>query len=112
MIDRFDHSKFAMCPLCKGKKRIRLNMDRNLGRVRVSTALLVQALGFPEGTEVVACFGERAGYPGDIDLVLEHPDLPPVGEAGEAPELSPTFEIVGPKPASYLKVDWGLNKKD
>lgn len=88
-------------------------------KIRISTHLILQALGFPEGTEVRACYGERAGYPGEIDLIVTHPDLDEVAEGAEAPLMVPEITFVYPaeqlgdgdpyvRPQpSFTLFDWG-----
>lgn len=90
--------------------RIELNdgPGRRIGLVVVSTHLLLDALAFPEGTTIVACYGEGAAWPGEITLAVEHPDLPITPE-GSSPHLRPTLHVTGPRPASYITFDWNLN---
>jgi hypothetical protein len=68
-------------------------MSKRMARVRITTDLILQALHFPAGARVLACYGERAAYPGDIELVVEHDELPEVAEGGEAPLMKPVITI-------------------
>lgn len=60
----------------------------NIGRVKISVKLILDSLHFPEGTEVLACNGEGAAYPGEIELVVRHKDLPLVKKDRQIPLLS------------------------
>lgn len=87
-------------------------MAKNLARVRLSTDLILQALAFPEGTTVIACDGERAGYPGDIDLIVHHPDLPVTPELAFAPLTTPIHKLINKPPSAFFEFDWNLPDGD
>lgn len=86
-----------------------MKKHRRLGRVRVSTDLILEALGFPEGTMIIACYGERAGHPGDVDFIVHHNDLPKTPEGGEAIEINPHLTITHEDaPKHWIDFSWGL----
>jgi len=78
--------------------------------VKVSTHLILDALAFPEGSEIEACLGERAPL-GEIELIISHDDLPDVPEGNPLPSLLPTFTLVGDLPAKFIEFDWNLENK-
>lgn len=81
-----------------------------IARVRVSMQLFLDALAFPEGARVRACVGERAGL-GDIDLFIEHDDLPEVPEGQEIPLRVPVITTEEPPPSDFFTFDWGEEVK-
>ena len=78
-------------------------------RIRVSTPLILQALAFPEGTKLVACHTEHVASDGYVEFVLDHRDLPLLIEGQAAPVIVPVFTQVGPRPETWIKVDWNIN---
>ena len=87
-------------------------MKRKLARVRVSTTLILTALAFPDDANIIACFGDRAGYPGEVDFIVESDDLPVLDEGQEAPLLIPVISVVGPNPGTWLAFDWNFPDGD
>jgi len=78
-------------------------------KVRVSGELLLQALRFPEDTELIAVLENREeflrGAP-VVELYLYHPNLPEVEDGHFIPECMPTWA------SRYYAVfeDWNLDK--
>lgn len=79
-----------------------------IARVFVATDLIMAVLAFPEGATVKACLGERAPL-GEIELIVEHDDLPEVPAGGEVPTLKPRITILNSeqRPSQFYAFDWG-----
>ena len=65
-----------------------------VARIRVTGELLRQILHFPAGTLFLDA--RRADRWGDLEILVEHPDLRPVPESSPIPEVTPTWEEVYP----------------
>ena len=82
--------------------------DKHTARISISTDLLLQALAFPEDTEIMACIGDRA-YLGIIDIIVESADLPTVEPGNPIPLLTPTLTAdYDKRPATWIKFNWNL----
>ncbi len=77
-----------------------------VARIRISTQLILDALAFPKGAKVKACIGERAAL-GDIDLFIEHGDLPKVPDGQQIPLRVPVITAKVPPPSEFFAFDWG-----
>ncbi len=77
-----------------------------VARIVVSTEIILDALAFPKGAKVKACMGERAPL-GEIELFVEHDDLPDVAQGHEIPQRVPTITTTGEPPAAFFAFDWG-----
>ena len=91
-----------------------MNDEKRLVRVRVSTHLLLQALGFPHDTEILGCSGHDAHpwFGGTIELCVSHPSLPRLDPGENVPLVVPTFtRNEDYKPGKFLTMDWNLPGK-
>ena len=79
----------------------------------VSTDLLLEALAFPEGSRVLACIGERASL-GEIELFVEHDDLPDVPKGMPIPIRVPQISVsdADKRPSDFFKFEWGRSQVD
>lgn len=79
-----------------------------IARVFVATDLIMAVLAFPEGATVKACLGERAPL-GEIELIVEHDDLPDVPDGHEIPIRKPILTLLDAdkKRPEFISFDWG-----
>mgnify|MGYP006969542429 FL=1 len=80
------------------------------GMVKVSMELMVQALGFPDGT---VCLSVYQVAPDSFEMVVEHEDLPESPEGGFT-KLLPVFTVDHEnRPATWgwITFDWGLDEQ-
>lgn len=83
-------------------------MNKSRVKISVSGELLLQALRFPEDTELVTVLEDREGFLAGrpvVELYLYHPDLPEVKEGRFIPECSPTWVST----YYYVFEDWNLD---
>jgi hypothetical protein len=76
-------------------------MQRNMARIKVSTELIVKALHWPEGTEIVAADVVRDTHGPVMVIAVEHEDLPGVDEGDVLPEIMPILR--------YRRESWDFN---
>ena len=57
------------------------------GILRVNRDLLRAALGLPEGTIIIEINDQRRFFEGDIEIHVQHPDLPLVQSGARIPEV-------------------------
>lgn len=88
-------------------------MVRHLGRMRLSFELLADML-FPDGAKIVRVHEPCDGYtPEQVEIVVEHPDLPAVEEGGQIRVVVPQYERSGHRDGTLVLTelcftDWGL----
>ena len=75
--------------------------ERNIARVEISPELLVKHLHMPDGTDIVGATVERGVHGPVVALLVEHPDLPLVGEGIIAETISPII--------TYHKESWDFD---
>lgn len=75
--------------------------------VRVASKCMLDAIGFPEGTRVVAARVDLFNS-GCVELVVEHDDLPDSPEGFTIPVVNPLFEEVR---SLNRFVSWGIDGK-
>ena len=63
--------------------------DRRMARVRVTKDIFLATLHLPCETEILTI--RIADDPRDLEMVVQHPDLPPIDDSGTIPLASPTI---------------------
>ena len=65
----------------------------NGARIKISRNLLAEVMGYEHG--IVHHVREPEGYinPNEIDIYIEHPDLPEVPDGERCTEVNPMFEV-------------------
>ena len=77
-------------------------------RIRLGTQIVMDDLGFPQGTKVKACFGERVSL-GQIELIVEHDDLPDIPQGQVIPEYVPVWVLNAD--GKEISFSWGSAKE-
>jgi len=73
--------------------------------IKVSKSLLLKWLDFEGGTIHRTYEPEPYLEPDHFCIVLEHPDLPEVGQNEQLPEICPIFQIYADENGSIIKVE-------
>jgi len=74
---------------------------RRFARVKIASEYIMDALGFPDKTTILACDGSGLLDTGILEFLIENPELEAVPEGARAPLVNPVFERVS--------FNWGID---
>lgn len=80
-------------------------------QIEVSYDLIAQAIGLPEGVEIIQAtpIVRWSGESVSLYLYVHVPDLPPIPEGKWVPIARPKMTLLSDKgPRTWLRIDWGL----